>query len=79
MVGEKTSIDGFIINAEKQFSDILVQLNSRKNYIEKHLIEVDTDSNVDRAKLRGELDGIEYAVKTIMSKGAFVLNNNETQ
>jgi hypothetical protein len=79
LVGEKTSIDGFIISAEKQFSNILEQLKSRKNYIEKHLIEVDTDSNIDRAKFRGELDGIEYAIKTIMSKGVFVSSKNETR
>jgi hypothetical protein len=39
----------------------------RKINIEKRLIEVDTDSNIDRVKLRGELDGIEYAIKTMMA------------
>jgi hypothetical protein len=79
LIDEKSHIDGFIVSAEKQFADILEQLSTRKNHIEKRLIEVDTDSSFERAKLRGELDGIEYAIKTVMSKCAFDLSKNETQ
>jgi hypothetical protein len=60
-------IEGFIISAEKSFEAIFQQLELRKEYIEKRLIENDADSTLDRAKLRGELEGINYAIKTINS------------
>jgi len=68
LIGGENQIDGFIISAEKCFTDILALLNTRKSNIEKRLIEVDTDSNIERVKLRGEIDGIEYAIRTIMAK-----------
>ncbi len=58
-------IDGFIISAEKSFEKILDQLSLRKENLEKRLIESDTDSAIDRAKLRGEVEGLIYAIKTI--------------
>jgi len=60
-----TKIEGLIISVSKAFEDIFKQLDSRKEYLEKRLIENDGDSNIDRAKFRGELEGIGYAVKVI--------------
>lgn len=62
--GDK-SIEVFDVTAEKSFKDILKQLEERKSTIEKQLIESDSDSKQDRIKLRGELDGINYAISTI--------------
>jgi len=58
-------IEGFIISAEKSFEKIISQLIIRKENLGQRLIENDTDSVIDRAKLRGELDGINYVIKTI--------------
>jgi hypothetical protein len=58
-------IQGFVISANKAFEAIIQQLELRKQHIEKQLIESHSDSSVDRAKLRGELEGINYAIKTI--------------
>lgn len=60
----ENSIEGFDVTAEKAFQNILEQLIQRKITIEKQLIEQD-DSNDNRIKLRGELEGINYAIKTI--------------
>jgi len=60
-------IPGFIISAEQVFQDIQSQLQARKEFIEKRLIENDTDSAADRIRLRGELDGILYAISSIIS------------
>jgi len=61
----ETKIEGLIISVSKSFEEIFKQLDQRKEYIEKRLIENDADSNIDRVKLRGELEGINYAVKVI--------------
>jgi hypothetical protein len=58
-------IVGFDISAERAFKEILYQLDSRKTSIEKRLIENDNDSLEDRIRLRGEIDGINYAISTI--------------
>lgn len=63
----ETKIEGFIISAEKSFQMISDQLASRKEYLEKRLIENDKDSSLDRIKLRGELEGILYSLKVINS------------
>jgi hypothetical protein len=60
-----TKIEGFIISAEKSFQIISAQLTSRKEYLEKRLIENDADSTLDRMKFRGELEGILYAMNVI--------------
>jgi len=62
------NIQGFIISAEKSFQAILDQLTSRKEYLEKRLIENDHDSTIDRVKFRGELEGILYAINVIISQ-----------
>ena len=61
----ETKIEGFVISAEKSFQIILDQLTSRKEYLERRLIENDKDSALDRMKFRGELEGILYAMKVI--------------
>ncbi|MCG8697688.1 MAG: hypothetical protein MI922_06500 [Bacteroidales bacterium] len=58
-------IEHFDLNADKAFKSILTTLEKRKIKIEKRLIENDEDSQGDRIKLRGELEGINYAIKTI--------------
>lgn len=60
-----TKIEDFIISGEKSFQAILSQLESRKEYLQKRLIENDHDSATDRVKLRGELEGIVYATNVI--------------
>jgi hypothetical protein len=66
LVSGKDEIGRLITTGERYFASVLEQLKMRKSDIEKHLIEVDTDSNTDRTKLRGELNGIDYAIKIIM-------------
>jgi hypothetical protein len=60
-------IEGLIISTSKSFEEILNQLDLRKQSLEKRLIQNDSDSTIERAKLRGELDGIGYSIKTILS------------
>lgn len=60
-------IEGLIISTAKAFEEILNQLDLRKLSIEKRLIENDSDSVLDRARLRGELDSLLYTIKTINS------------
>jgi hypothetical protein len=62
-----TKIEGFIISGEKATENILNQLEARKDYLEKRLIENDSDSVNERLKLRGELEGIGYAIKVVKS------------
>jgi hypothetical protein len=58
-------IKGLLISSEKAFEKILQQLEDRKTFIESRLISSDHDSQIDRAKMRGELEGINYAKKVI--------------
>lgn len=59
------SVDSFDVSAEKSFKNIMEQLIQRKEAIEKQLIENDSYSIEDRIKLRGEIEGINYAISTI--------------
>jgi hypothetical protein len=61
----KEKINTFINKTERSFENVLTQLAIRKETLEKRLIENDTDTSLDRAKLRGELDGLQYAIMTI--------------
>ena len=61
----KEKINSFINKTERSFENVLTQLAIRKETLEKRLIENDTDTSLDRAKLRGELDGLQYAIMTI--------------
>lgn len=61
----KERINSFINKTERSFENVLTQLTIRKETLEKRLIENDTDTSLDRAKLRGELDGLQYAIMTI--------------
>lgn len=63
--GEEKTIENFDISAERAFKDIVEQLDKRKKAIEQRLIENDQDSKEARLKLRGELEGINYSLKTI--------------
>ena len=63
--GEHNDVILFDLSAEKSFKQIISQLNKRKKVIEKRLIENDNDSKEKRIQLRGELDGINYSLRTI--------------
>jgi len=65
IVGGDTKVEGLVISAAKSFEEIFKQLQLRTDYLEKRLIENDEDTSLDRAKLRGELEGIGYATKVI--------------
>jgi hypothetical protein len=54
-------------NSRTNFDQLLDQLETKKKQIEQHLIERDTDTAQERASLRGEKDGINYAIKAIKS------------
>ena len=58
-------MEDFIISGERSFEAVLTQLQSRKEYLQKRLIENDDDSATDRLKLRGELEGVTYAINVI--------------
>ncbi len=55
----------FKISDEKIFEKVVDQLKVRKRTIEQRLIENDGDSDSERIKMRGEIDGINYALETI--------------
>ena len=55
----------FELSAERAYKEIFYLLESRKTTIEKRLIENDQDSPEDRIRLRGEIDGINYALSSI--------------
>ncbi|NQU31964.1 MAG: hypothetical protein HQ521_01915 [Bacteroidetes bacterium] len=58
-------IIGFDVSAERKFTNILDRLKTRKKVIEQDLIEKDDLKPIHRTKLRGELLGIDYAIKVI--------------
>ena len=55
----------FDLSNAKAIKDIISQIEDRKLFIEKQLIEVDNISKEDRIKLRGELTGLSFALETI--------------
>ncbi len=55
----------FELSTERAYKEIFYLLESRKTTIEKRLIENDQDSPEDRIRLRGEIDGINYALGSI--------------
>jgi hypothetical protein len=61
----KRKVESLILSSATSFNNILEQLEMRKKNIEKRLIEVDKDSEFDRVRLRGEIDGINFAINTI--------------
>lgn len=65
LVNGEEKIEGFIISAEESFNKIIEQLENRKRHIEKRLIEIDNDPLNERIKLRGEIEGIAYAINTV--------------
>ena len=65
LVSGDTQIEGFDITSEKAFKNIISQLEKRKAHLEKRLIEEDDITKENRVKLRGELEGINYSLKTI--------------
>jgi hypothetical protein len=62
---EGQEIEDLMLSTNHSFSSITEQLELRKKNIEKRLIEVDTDSELERIKLRGEIEGLNYALTTI--------------
>lgn len=65
LVSGDKKIESFDLSADKAFKSILEALEKRKAKIEKRLIENDQDTQEDRIKLRGELEGLNYAIKTV--------------
>ncbi len=61
------NVEDFVLDKDKSVEKILEQLNIRKQNIEKRLIENDNDGISERSRLRGELDGILYAIRTIQT------------
>jgi len=55
----------FKIDNDQLFKKIVDRLIQRKQTIEQRLIENDDDPESDRIKMRGEIDGINYALDTI--------------
>jgi len=55
----------FKISDEKIFEKVVDQLKVRKRNIEQRLIQNDEDSEIVRIKMRGEINGINYALETI--------------
>lgn len=46
-------------------NQVIDQLDTKKKLLEKRLMENDTDSPIDRATLRGEIEGLKYALNVI--------------
>lgn len=65
VTGNEKKVELFDVSAEKSFKQIIKQLEKRKKAIESRLIENDQDSKEKRLQLRGELEGINYSLKTI--------------
>lgn len=65
LVNGEEKIEGFIISAEESFNKITEQLENRKKFIESRLIEIDNDPINERIRLRGEIDGIVYAINAV--------------
>lgn len=55
----------FKVNDDQIFKKVVNQLNQRKRSIEQQLIENDNYSESERIKMRGEIEGINYALETI--------------
>jgi hypothetical protein len=55
----------FKIDDDQLFNKIIDRLIQRKRTIELRLIENDDDSESDRIRMRGEIDGINYSLETI--------------
>lgn len=55
----------FKVNDEQIFKKIVEQLNQRKRSIEQLLIENDNYSESERIKMRGEINGINYAIEVL--------------
>ena len=62
---EYEDIPDLMFSTDESFKEILERISRRKRKIEKRLIEKDDDTELDRARLRGEIDGLHYALKTI--------------
>jgi hypothetical protein len=62
---ETVVVQDFQFTEENAINNILLQLENRKATIEKRLIEEDNDTNIDRVKLRGELEGIVFSINSI--------------
>lgn len=65
LINGSDNLNGFIVTPEQTLSEITKQLDARKLFIEDRLIRSDSDDQLTRSQLRGELDGILYAIKTI--------------
>lgn len=58
----------FNLTTKQSFNDLLENLSKRKKALEKRLIENDTDSKITRTKIRGEIDGVKYAINAIKTQ-----------
>jgi hypothetical protein len=52
-------------NSVIDINQVIDQLNDKKTLLEKRLMQNDTDSPIDRATLRGEIEGLKYALNAI--------------
>lgn len=62
--GNKTP-ENLILKLNSSDAEILKQLEERKSTIEKRLIEFDNDTGSERMRLRGEIEGLNYAIKLL--------------
>lgn len=62
---EEVEVPDLMFSTDEALKDITKRITKRKQKIERRLIENDDDSELDRVKLRGELDGLNYALKTL--------------
>lgn len=56
---------GYLVNPTDTIEQIYKQIESRKIFIEKQLIENDDVAPIERAQLRGQLEGLDYSLKAI--------------
>lgn len=61
----KEKVQGFLNRIENSFENIMAQIILRKESLERRLIENDSDTTLERARLRGEIDGLQYAITTL--------------
>lgn len=59
---------GYLVNPTDTIEQIYKQIESRKIFIEKQLIENDDVSSIQRVQLRGQLEGLDYSLKAIKAR-----------
>lgn len=62
---EPEPFSGYLVNPTDTIEQIYKQIESRKIFIEKQLIENDDAAPFQRVQLRGQLEGLDYSLKAI--------------